>query len=154
MALSDPFDLSELCRGVEAQRGRRIILVALPLSAAGPCGLWLATDEVDFICFEEYTSVLHQRHIVLHELGHILCAHSSPHALHQVLEGLVPMLSREALRNMLARQHNRYQHTDELEAEVFAYEVLSRVDRMTRAASIDQQELDVVPRRILSALEA
>ncbi|WP_162562076.1 ImmA/IrrE family metallo-endopeptidase [Salinispora vitiensis] len=45
-------------------------------TATGVCGLWVTTATKDYIAFERQTSPAHQDHIVLHELGHILCGHT------------------------------------------------------------------------------
>ncbi|MFJ5550352.1 hypothetical protein [Streptomyces sp. NPDC093225] len=62
-----------------ARRGRPIRLHPLPKEAAesGVCGLWVGTATVDYVFYEAQTSRLHQEHIVLHELGHILFDHNS-----------------------------------------------------------------------------
>ncbi|MEV7419620.1 hypothetical protein [Streptomyces sp. NPDC089919] len=77
--LSHPFSLDGLCTRVAEQRGRPIRLHPLPKEAAesGVCGLWVGTDTVDYVFYEAQTSRLHQEHIVLHELGHILFGHNS-----------------------------------------------------------------------------
>src|SRR6185436_10468256 len=41
----------------------------------GPCGVWLSLPEVDYVFYEPETSQLHREHIILHELGHLLCEH-------------------------------------------------------------------------------
>jgi Zn-dependent peptidase ImmA (M78 family) len=125
LPLPDPFDVAELCRDVGRRRGRPIVLAALQLAAAGPCGLWLATDSLDYICYEEHTSRLHQQHIVLHELGHVLCGHGGPIPL----EGMLAGPGTDAVRIMLARRHSGFHSGHEAEAELFAYTVLDRVAR-------------------------
>lgn len=147
--LPRPFNLTLLCRSVGEQRGRPIVLVPLGLSALGPCGLWLATDTVDYICYEQDTSVPHQEHIVLHELGHILCGHGGSETLGTSLGGMFPDLGGEALRIMLARGQHGYADQQEAEAESFAYALLDRVhDRR------DDREPDGLPSRLGKVLEA
>ncbi|MFG3282521.1 regulator component [Streptomyces sp. NPDC048111] len=70
-----PFDA--VCARVEELRGRRLVLRELPEEAAlsGVCGLWLGTDAADYIFYEARTAPLHREHIVLHEIGHVLCDH-------------------------------------------------------------------------------
>ncbi|MCX5386238.1 ImmA/IrrE family metallo-endopeptidase [Streptomyces sp. NBC_00083] len=70
-----PFDA--VCARVEELRGRRLVLRELPEEAAqsGVCGLWLGTDTADYIFYEARTAPLHREHIVLHEIGHVLCDH-------------------------------------------------------------------------------
>ncbi|MGW5446082.1 hypothetical protein [Streptomyces asiaticus] len=65
------------CHHLAAQRARPLRLHPLPAEAAatGACGLWLATDAEDHIFYERRTVPLHQEHIVLHEIGHLLFNH-------------------------------------------------------------------------------
>lgn len=129
LRLPEPFYVSELCRAIGADRGRPIVLAELPMAAAGPCGLWLATATTDVICYEQATSALHQQHIVLHEVGHILGGHGAADEVPDVIGGLVPGLGLDALRIMLARQRAAHAGDDEREAELFAFTVLARVGR-------------------------
>jgi hypothetical protein len=79
MDLTHPFSLDALCTRLAEQRGRPIRLHPLPREAAesGVCGLWVGTETVDYVFYEAQTTPLHQEHIVLHELGHILFGHHS-----------------------------------------------------------------------------
>ena len=129
LKLPDPFDVSELCRTIGRQRGRPIIVSVMPLAALGLCGLWLATEAADHICYESDTSALHQQHIALHELGHILCGHGPATPLHEALAVLFPHLDSKTLKLMLMRRHDSFSISDEWEAETFAYAVLDRVNR-------------------------
>ncbi|WP_143466999.1 ImmA/IrrE family metallo-endopeptidase [Lentzea kentuckyensis] len=125
LVLPSPFDIVELCARVSRRRRRRIVLAPMPLSALGPCGLWLAGEQADIICYEQDTSELHQEHIILHELGHILHDHQGA----ETLNALLPDLSGATLRIMLARQHDAFSAKAEREAEQFAYAVLARASR-------------------------
>jgi hypothetical protein len=138
LPLPVPFDVTALCRDVGARRGRPIVLTALPLAATGSCGLWLATDTTDYICYELHTSAPHQQHIVLHEIGHVLCGHGGSEPLDTSLAMLFPQLSAQTLRIMLARQHRQYIAADELEAELFAYAVLARIASAPRRPGTDE----------------
>ncbi len=44
-------------------------------AATGACGLWLGTDNADYVFYEARTAPLHREHIILHEIGHVLCDH-------------------------------------------------------------------------------
>lgn len=84
--LPDPFSLPKLIQNLSHQRGRPLRVLPFPTEPAsgGPYGLWIATDTDDVILYEKNTSLLHQEHIILHEVGHIvtstdahvLCANS------------------------------------------------------------------------------
>ncbi|RSS74045.1 hypothetical protein [Streptomyces sp. WAC06614] len=77
--LTHPFSLDALCERIAERRGRPIVLHPLPREAAesGICGLWLGTATADYVFYEAQTTPVHQEHIVLHELGHILFDHNS-----------------------------------------------------------------------------
>lgn len=40
-------------------------------------GVWLATTEADYVFYESQTPPIHQRHILLHELGHLWLGHQT-----------------------------------------------------------------------------
>lgn len=112
-----------ICAWVEELRGRPLILRELPAQIAetGLCGLWLGTDEADLVFYQAHTVLLHQQHIILHELGHILCDHgrtaSNSEAAEQ-LSGLFSGLQPQLIKRIMARA--RYTAVEEQEAEMIA----------------------------------
>jgi hypothetical protein len=40
-----------------------------------PYGVWVPAPTVDYVFFRQNTTHTHRQHIVLHELGHIVCRH-------------------------------------------------------------------------------
>ncbi|MDF3298405.1 regulator component [Streptomyces tropicalis] len=66
-----------LRKRVEELRGRPLVLRELPdrFATIGVCGLWLGTDDADYVFYEPRTAPLHREHIILHEIGHVLCDH-------------------------------------------------------------------------------
>jgi hypothetical protein len=150
--LPQPLDVNELTATIAARRGRPIVALAMPLSAAGPCGLWLATDSTDYVCFERHTSPLHQQHIVLHELGHLVCGHGGSQSVQNLLGALAPQLSATTMAIMLARHHDAYQALQETEAELFAYATL-RLTAATRPDLVPSDVLTDEHRHLVDALE-
>lgn len=75
-----PLDVAELCRRLAAGRGRPIYLRPWPLAVPGPFGLWFHRDEDDHIFYQQETTVTHQMHIILHEIGHMIADHPSDEA--------------------------------------------------------------------------
>ncbi|MGW0867000.1 hypothetical protein [Streptomyces sp. FR1] len=76
MPIPDPFDLDQLIANIEAARGRRIVIKALPdriAAATGICGLWVKHDTrpVDLLLHARGGSPWHERQIWLHELVHL-----------------------------------------------------------------------------------
>jgi hypothetical protein len=81
--------------------------------------VWLETETEDFVFYESNTSRLHQDHIVLHEIGHIVRRHTATDLLpDSVFEGLFPDLDRSTVRRLLGR--SSYSSRQEQEAETVA----------------------------------
>lgn len=77
--LPKQFTAKSLCETIAQRRGRQLHLHPMtPPSEQLPSGMWVATDVADHIFYEQQTSQFHQDHIIFHEIGHILCGHTSP----------------------------------------------------------------------------
>jgi hypothetical protein len=124
-----PFNLDEFCQGVARSRGRRLGLHGVPgLSATAPCGLWISTPSADYIFFEPNTSGLHSEHIVLHEVGHMLCDHSiAADVGSSALARLLPDLDPRTVSLVLGRVG--YTNDQEREAEMLASIIRARSAR-------------------------
>ncbi|MFG2297164.1 hypothetical protein [Streptomyces sp. NPDC048603] len=75
-----PVTVDVLRTAIEQHRGRPLVLSPLPERAgatAGLCGLWIALGDADHIFYETSTSPLHQQHIILHEIAHLLLDHGN-----------------------------------------------------------------------------
>jgi hypothetical protein len=147
-----PFDIYELAARLAASRRRPIELKEVRTAPNGASGLWVATRDVDYICYERDTSRLHQEHIILHELGHLLCGHTSVEASPgQVLQFLMPTLDPAMVRAVLGR--TGYSEPEERQAETFAMLVLERAKRFPPARRPRvSRELTEVLERIEAAL--
>jgi hypothetical protein len=117
LRMPDPFDVREFCDELAAHRGRPIRLVPMR-GLTDVCGLWIAAD-VDVIGYEQNTTRPHQDHIILHELGHMLCDHY-PTSLTPAEQArmLLPSLDPAMVRRVLGR--TGYGSAEEREAEFFA----------------------------------
>jgi hypothetical protein len=113
LPLPAPFDVHILCDQIAARRGRPIRLVPMA-GLTGVCGLWIATDTTDLVCYERDTTRPHQDHIILHELSHLLCEHF-PVGLPAAL---LPDLDPAMVRTVLGRAG--YSTAEEREAETLA----------------------------------
>lgn len=69
--------VEDFCALLADKRGRALYLHPMPHRpvAAIACGVWIGTANADHIFFEDNTSRFHRDHIILHEVGHILCDH-------------------------------------------------------------------------------
>lgn len=149
MQIPDPFDVRKLCRDLGIQRDKPIELLPMYLPE-GPSGLWLSTDVADYVCYECHTSVLHQTHIILHEVGHIICGHIASSIDGDVSQLLLPDLDPAVIGRLLRRTH--YTDSQEREAEMVATLILQRASWQGGSASnhISPQDTDVLKRIVRS----
>lgn len=83
--IQPPFSVDEFCERLSERRGIPIRLIEWSLPVPGPFGLWMSRPHEDCIFFQKETTPTHQRHIILHEIGHIVSEHDSD------LEPIEPM---------------------------------------------------------------
>lgn len=127
-----PFDVHAFSEIVAERRGRPLHLLP-KTTTAGPCGVWLAMPAADYVFFEEFTSALHRDHIILHELGHLLCDHGASEVMDDdVLGELLPSLDLTVVRRLMGR--TTYTAVEEQEAELIATLVLQRAGRRATTA--------------------
>ena len=121
-----PFEPARLVESLAAQRGRRVELVPMP-GGASQCGALVATDDADYLFYATSTTRLHQEHILLHEVGHLLCGHLGDRSLTALPDLLLPNLSADLVRRVLGRSD--YSARQEQEAELVASMIAQRAHR-------------------------
>ncbi|MFF2077940.1 ParH-like protein [Kitasatospora sp. NPDC058162] len=125
-----PFDPVVLLEQLAVRRGRPIELLPVPARPHAPCGLLVSTLEADYILYAADTGVLHQRHILVHEIAHLLLDHAGSAPLAPAA-ALLPNLSPALVQRVLGR--TSYDEPQEREAELLASLILSRADRADAA---------------------
>lgn len=118
LRIEPPLRVDVLCQRLGERRGRPLRLVSYSLPVPGPFGLWLATASADYILYQAETTRVHQDHIILHEVGHILADHRSDDTDEEYWQRMMPDLSLEVIRRALRRTH--YDTEQEREAELVA----------------------------------
>jgi hypothetical protein len=122
--LPDPFDARSFCKALGERRSRPIRLRAVP-GGEGACGVWVSAPSADLIFYEKDTSPLHQEHIILHEISHLLCGHApAPVTEHETSQLLFPDFDLETIELVLPRAG--YSTEEEREAEILASLILER----------------------------
>lgn len=122
-----PFDIDDFATLIANQRGRPLRLVA-KTSPLGPCGMWLALPDTDYVFYEAATTRLHRDHIVVHELAHLLASHEPSDTVDPaILKTLLPNLDPAVVQRVLARAE--YSADQEQEAEMIASLVLQHAHR-------------------------
>jgi hypothetical protein len=133
LEIPSPFDVHKFCKFVERARGRAIHLIPRALPVASPSGLCVSTNAGDYIFYESQTSALHQEHIILHEVGHLLCEHRAEVSREEISELLLPDLDPGMVQHVLGRTCHPV--WAEQEAEIIASLILAKVERQRREAA-------------------
>lgn len=130
--IPDPPDMHHLCRHLGERRGRQIHLLPLRLPAVSPCGMWVSTGKFDAIFYEENTSPTHQDIIIGHEIGHLLCGHTTTSVIDaDASRLLLPDLDPGLVDRVLGR--TSYSAIEEREAETISTLLLRRVNQAATA---------------------
>ena len=150
LELTGPVDVERIRQIVVRQRGRP--LEFLPLASdLGPFGLWVATARADYIFFARDTTPLHQQHIVLHEISHILCGHSAAViSENDLLRMLLPDLQPALVHSLLGR--SAYAASQEQEAEMLATLLLERGSAQPMTAISADTDAAVIVQRLVATL--
>jgi hypothetical protein len=128
LSIPEPFDLAEMLRRLAERRGRPIRLQLVDMADDSPCGVWVALADTDYIFIERRTSSLHQHHIGLHEVAHMLLEHTGGELLSDdLLRRLFPDLDPTVVRSALGR--TGYTAKQERDAEKVAFRILTKIKR-------------------------
>lgn len=141
----DPFDVDAFCVDLGQRRGRPIHVLPQPgaVTDGTPCGVWIATATEDVIFVEPAVAPLHREHIILHELGHMICDHEPASPVASGLTGrLMPRLSPALVQRVLGR--TSYTTPQEQEAEMVATMIGSRITRRAPTHPVEQEQADDV----------
>lgn len=57
--------------------GKQVHCAPLPIEAGTLFGGWISTQQAEYIFYDGSTLPMHQLHIQLHEIAHILCGHTT-----------------------------------------------------------------------------
>jgi hypothetical protein len=113
------FNIESFVACVEKDRVRRIEFVPTAFPA-GYDGAWITDKDepVDYVCYEQSLSPLHQAHVKLHELGHIICEHETLALGHREMQRLLE--NQGDLPSVLCRSNELKSNRNEREAEMVA----------------------------------
>jgi hypothetical protein len=133
-----PWSIEELTERLGTQRAKPIRLVAwaFPAEPDAPTGLWVATDQADYVFYDSDASPARREQIIGHELGHLLLGHTPrlSEAFDGLIEALAPSVSRELARQVLAMARTGYAEADEAAAELFGTSLIRAAHTKRRPA--------------------
>lgn len=130
----DQFSIDHFVQHVQQLRNRPILCVPYAFSP-GISGAWIYGSRIDFIFYRSNTHRIHQNHIILHEIAHMLLNHP----LRPIQDVLSPDLLQELpipMGHLRALQPNRAKDIVEQEAEDFVALVQKQVVRAQRMAEL------------------
>jgi len=134
------FTMADFRRWLERRRGREIVLIPHRIASPTVSGAWLAGVERDFLFYAANASPIHQAHIQLHELAHMVCGHATL----ELPDGRIGLTFRRAIgldgAAALGALLMRSSHSDaeEIEAETLASLIQGRVLRHGRLRKLTQ----------------
>lgn len=152
--IQPPLDVTKLCLALSEKRGRHIELRPYPMPMPGPLGLWVDTPAADLIVYQQHTTRLHQDHIILHEVGHIVAndeegvTEDPDDPAEGWWAGMLPVLNAASIRRV--RKRCTYDSDEECEVELGATIVLQWSSVLNRTTPPVAQDPTV--RRVNAAL--
>ncbi|MGV9271579.1 hypothetical protein ACWDRR_43835 [Kitasatospora sp. NPDC003701] len=154
-----PVTIEVLADSVARWRGRALRLIPLPgaeVRGSGICGVWIALGDADHVYYSAVTSPVHQAHIVLHELAHILLDHRQEgEPDREGLRRLFPDLDPAMAARLLARDRTRATTDQEQEAELLASLIWQHFDTIpVGCPGIPRESADTLARVICTFADA
>lgn len=126
-----PWNIDTFIDRLERARGREIDLCEVTWSLGESTGAWQARPDRDVIAYATNTSALHQDHVILHEIGHMLQGHRGQCVLSvSEAQRRAPDLTLTALTHLLDRVTVG---GEEREAELFALLLQARIAKQDRS---------------------
>jgi hypothetical protein len=107
--------ISDVCEIISERTARPIAIYSLELPEGMPDGILYRGEESDVILFEERLTPIHRRHVILHELGHLVCGHLPAGRPGETTQHLLPSLATELVGRMLCRAHDGTESETEAE---------------------------------------
>jgi hypothetical protein len=136
--IPQPFDLPAFVASVASLRGRHISLTPFRAGPDGLCGAWIRARSTDYIYYDDQTTPLHQAHIVLHEIAHMLLGHHS--AGPTLLPGPRPLAGPgPGAADAEPESGGSYAAAQEREAETLASMILERAGRRPARLPADRK---------------
>ena len=152
LGLGPTFTLTDLHRRVERHRGRPVHVIARPLPAPAPHGLWIASEQADYIFYDGGAGPVRQHQIIGHELGHVLVDDgAAPARLDELTAMLLPEVDPAVPARL--RLRSAYDDVTERRAEVFGSVVVLRVDSWSAPPGVGPVD-NAVLARLAASLEA
>jgi len=135
----DQFTMESFRSWLEQQRGKEITFVPWTMPP-GMSGAWLTSAQADFVFYEQDTAPIHQIHIQLHEIAHMLCEHPTVKVGTQevslLFRQMVDRCVKQETQSLLLR--SAHSGEAEIEAETLASLIQETVLKHERLQELSQ----------------
>jgi hypothetical protein len=146
-ALAYPFDhfqLDHFIAHIAQYRNKPILTLTVPF-VPSLYGVWIPAKQRDYIFCNDRLQPIHQTHVILHEIAHILLQHR----LHRVDDVLPPHL-REQMgeqhlmgRMRVAPNYWSVENREEQESERFVYVIQKQLVRTKRLTELTRESTSI-----------
>jgi len=132
------FTLDDFAHWLEQQQERPIIFVPREMPPA-LYGAWVKATDKDYIFFDQNTISIHQAHIQLHEMAHMICQHPTVEVESSQVRTIMRYAGSEDLTGCIESLLLRSVHLDqyEEEAEMLTSLIQERVIKARRLSELD-----------------
>lgn len=116
------FQLDHFIDHIAAQRRKPIVCLAMPLDPT-LFGVWISGSGQEYIFYNAFVQPIHQVHIVLHEIGHMLLDHQKRPIASILPPQMIAQLNMQGLagRARFAPSDGVHEDVEEQESERFVY---------------------------------
>lgn len=137
-----PWSIDQLIADLAAARGRLIEVVPWPLwtKIGDPSGMWIPSENIDHLFYDEKANTPERDQILGHEVGHVVMKHAPRlvEAPDDLLRALFPSLLPALARRVLARGRTGYGDHEEAAAEEFGTRLRLLGKRKRRLGASDE----------------
>lgn len=130
------FELAHFVSHIVRLRQKPIQIIQLPLTAA-LFGVWVSAARQDYIFCNMRLQPIHQTHVILHEIAHMLLNHRRERIDHVLPPDLLRELGQDSAgRLRVAPDRDQHVDAEEQESERFVYLIQRQVVRARRLAEL------------------
>lgn len=138
------FQLDHFTTHIAKQRNRPLHIVQIPL-ASTLFGVWIPAEIADYIFVNATLPLMHQTHIVLHEIAHMLLGHALRRINDVLPLELIAQLGDGEIRGRLrvAPKGRQVSDNEEDESERFVYAIQRRLMRANRLTALTSESSSI-----------
>lgn len=135
------FEIDHFVQHLEHLRGRSIVRMSYDFDPS-LTGLWIPAETADYIFYTRFTHPIHQVHITLHEIAHMLLGHPCKR-VNQIVPPSLLNTFQSSDKFLGRRSDDAETDFDEQEAEAFVYLIQQRIVAAKRLSQLTQGQSSI-----------